>query len=87
MNFILQEIKQKYVKSLSSWKERNEIGKTPINCTRSTFTLDNEDMSSADIVDEFAEDHNVWAQAFIEGWQVRQAIGSIPAGQTHTPYI
>ena len=61
--------------------------KTAINCTRSTFTLEGEDMSSADIVDEFAEDHKVWAQAFIEGWQVRQAIGSIPAGQTPTPYI
>merc|ERR1711963_33364 len=46
--------------------------KTAINCTRSTFTLEGEDISSADIVDEFAEDHKVWAQAFIEGWQAIQ---------------
>ena len=36
----------------------------------STFVLDGENQTSADIVDEFADDYEVWAQAFIEGWQV-----------------
>ena len=57
-------------------KERNKVLRTPINCTRSTFVLDGEEQSSADIVDEFADDHEVWAQAFIEGWQVRNQFAS-----------
>merc|ERR1712032_156151 len=48
---------------------------TPINCTRSTFVLDGEKQTSADIVDEFADDHEVWAHAFIEGWQAIQKNG------------
>ena len=63
-------------------KPKKKIGRTPINCTRSTFTLEGDDMTSADIVDEFAEDHEVWAHAFIEGWQVKKAIGSLPTEQT-----
>ena len=55
-------------------KERNKVLRTPINCTRSTFVLDGEEQTSADIVDEFADDHEVWAQAFIEGWQVKKSI-------------
>ena len=47
-----------------------EVKKTAINCTRATFKLDGEGKTSADIVDEFADDHEVWAHAFIEGWQV-----------------
>ena len=47
-----------------------EQSKTAITCERSTFKLEGEEESSADIVDEFAEDHEVWADAFIEGWQV-----------------
>ena len=54
--------------------EQRNIGKIPINCTRSTFTLEGESMTSADIVDQFADDHEVWAHAFIEGWQVVKAI-------------
>ena len=54
--------------------EQRNIGKIPINCTRSTFTLEGENMTSADIVDQFADDHEVWAHAFIEGWQVVKAI-------------
>ena len=53
------------------------VKKTAINCTRSTFTLEGEDMTSADIVDQFADDHEVWAHAFIEGWQV-----AFPSGST-----
>ena len=49
------------------------IARTPINCTRSTFVLDGESQTSADIVDEFADDHEVWAHAFIEGWQVSKS--------------
>jgi hypothetical protein len=49
--------------------------KMAINCTRSTFTLEGEDMTSADIVDQFADDHEVWAHAFIEGWQTIQRNG------------
>ena len=44
--------------------------KTTLNCGRSSFKLDGEDQSSADIVEEFADDHEVWADAFIKGWQV-----------------
>ena len=29
-----------------------------------------EEETSADIVDKFADDHEVWAHAFIQGWQV-----------------
>jgi len=32
-------------------------------------------MTSADIVDQFADDHEVWAHAFIEGWQAIQRNG------------
>ena len=49
------------------WIEQHRI---PINCTRSNYKLAGEEQTSADIVDEFADDHKVWAQAFIEGWQV-----------------
>ena len=49
------------------WIEQHRI---PINCTRSNYKLAGEEQTSADIVDEFADDHEVWAQAFIEGWQV-----------------
>ena len=51
-----------------------EVGRTPINCTRATFKLDGEDQTSADIVDEFADDHEVWAHAFIQGWQVTRLL-------------
>ena len=44
--------------------------KTVITCPRTTFKLPGEEQTSADIVDEFADDHEVWANAFIEGWQV-----------------
>ena len=44
--------------------------KTVITCPRPTFKLPGEEQTSADIVDEFANDHEVWANAFIEGWQV-----------------
>ena len=44
--------------------------RTPISCGRTSFKLDGEDQTSADIVDEFADDHEVWAHAFLEGWQV-----------------
>ena len=50
-----------------------KIARTPINCTRSTFVLEGESQTSADIVDEFADDHEVWAHAFIEGWQVSKS--------------
>ena len=51
-----------------------EVGRTPINCTRATFKLDGEEQTSADIVDEFADDHEVWAHAFIQGWQVTKLL-------------
>ena len=51
-------------------KPIKKLAKTAINCTRSNFILDGETQTSADIVDEFADDHEVWAHAFIEGWQV-----------------
>ena len=44
--------------------------RTAITCKRATFKLPGEEKTSVDIVDEFAEDHEVWANAFIEGWQV-----------------
>ena len=50
---------------------RKKVMRTPINCTRSTFKLDGENQTSADIVDEFADDHEVWAHVSIEGWQVK----------------
>ena len=44
--------------------------RTAITCKRTIYKLPGEEKTSADIVDEFAEDHEVWANAFIEGWQV-----------------
>ena len=46
------------------------VMETPVSCGRSSFKLDGENQSSADIVEEFADDHEVWADAFIKGWQV-----------------
>ena len=46
------------------------VMETPVDCGRSSFKLEGEDQSSADIVEEFADDHEVWADAFIKGWQV-----------------
>merc|ERR1719222_1031098 len=54
------------------WKEQLRI---PINCTRSNYKLAGEEETSADIVDLFADDHEVWAHSFIEGWQVIQKNG------------
>ena len=49
---------------------RSNFHKIPLTCGRTSFKLDGEDKTSADIVDEFADDHEVWADAFIKGWQV-----------------
>merc|ERR1712211_140416 len=43
--------------------------KTVITCPRTTFKLPGEEQTSADIVDEFADDHEIWANAFIDGPQ------------------
>ena len=43
---------------------------SPISCGRTSFKLDGEDQTAADIVDEFANDNEVWAHAFLKGWQV-----------------
>merc|ERR1711899_427078 len=51
-------------------EEWEKQSKTVITCPRTTFKLPGEEQTSADIVDEFANDHEVWANAFIEGWQV-----------------
>ena len=49
---------------------------TPISCGRTSSKLNGEDQTSADIVDEFADDHEVRAHAFLEGWQVITSIHS-----------
>jgi len=54
---------------------RTKVMRTPISCGRTSFKLDGEDQTSADIVDEFADDHEVWAHAFLEGWQTIQKNG------------
>ena len=46
------------------------VTSTPLTCGRTSFKLEGEDQTSADIVEEFADDHEVWADAFIKGWQV-----------------
>jgi len=54
---------------------RGNFKKVPLTCGRTSFKLDGEDKTSADIVDEFADDHEVWADAFIKGWQTIQRNG------------
>ena len=47
-----------------------DFGSLQINCPRANYVLPGETETSADIVEEFAEDHDVWAREFLEGWQV-----------------
>ena len=49
---------------------KQKVTSTPLMCGRTSFKLEGEDQTSADIVEEFADDHEVWADAFIKGWQV-----------------
>ena len=51
-------------------EEAQSMFRNPLSCGRTSFKLDGEDKTSADIVDEFADDHEVWADTFIKGWQV-----------------
>ena len=51
-----------------SWFE--DYGSLQIDCPRQTFVLLGENQTTADIVEEFAEDHELWARDFLEGWQV-----------------
>ena len=51
-----------------SWFE--DYGSLQIDCPRQTFVLPGENQTTADIVEEFAEDHELWARDFLEGWQV-----------------
>ena len=48
-----------------------EYNKLPIKCGRTNFKLPGESQSSADIVEEFGGNQQVWAKEFLEGWQVR----------------
>ena len=59
-----------FTKEMYPKKDWVKQARTPITCERSTYKLVGEEKTSADIVDEFAHDHEVWANAFIEGWQV-----------------
>ena len=50
------------------------IHQTPtMECERSTYAPEGE--SVADIFDEFADDHDVWAEAFLEAWARMQDVG------------
>ena len=51
-------------------EEAQSMFRNPLSCGRTSFKLEGEDKTSADIVDEFADDHEVWADTFIKGWQV-----------------
>jgi len=42
----------------------------PIQCNKTTYAPEGEVMSS--IVEEFADDHDLWAAEFLEAWQVMQ---------------
>ena len=63
----IPEVFTKEYEPNEEWKKQ---ARTAITCERATYKLAGEEMTSADIVDEFAEDHEVWADAFIKGWQV-----------------
>ena len=47
-----------------------EYNKLKIKCGRTNFKLPGESQSSADIVEEFGDNHGAWAKEFLEGWQV-----------------
>ena len=47
-----------------------DFGSLQIDCPRANYVLPGETQTTADIVEEFAEDHEVWAREFLEGWQV-----------------
>jgi len=51
------------------------VGRIPINCTRATYKLPGESQTSADIVESFAEDHEVWTKEFLDGWEIIQKNG------------
>ena len=55
-----------------SWFE--DYGSLQIDCPRQTFVLLGENQTTADIVKEFAEDHELWARDFLEGWQVPSSL-------------
>ena len=48
-----------------------EYNALPIKCGRTNFKLPGESQSSADIVEEFGDNQQVWAKEFLEGWQVK----------------
>jgi len=52
-----------------------EVGRIPINCTRATYKLPGESKTSADIVESFADDHELWTKEFLDGWEVIQKNG------------
>jgi len=56
-------------------EEAREVGRIPINCTKSEFKLPGETQTSAEIVEMFAEDHEVWTTEFLEGWRLLQKNG------------
>jgi len=52
-----------------------EYNKLKIKCGRTNFKLPGESQSSADIVEEFGDNHGAWAKEFLEGWQMIQKNG------------
>merc|ERR1711936_779602 len=52
-----------------------EYNALPIKCGRTNFKLPGESQSSADIVEEFGDNQQVWAKEFLEGWQMIQKNG------------
>ena len=55
--------------------EAGKVGQIPINCTRASYKLPGESQTSADIVESFADDHEVWTKEFLDGWEVIQKNG------------
>jgi len=55
--------------------EATVVGRIPINCTRATYKLPGESQTSADIVEAFADDHEVWTKEFLDGWEIIQKNG------------
>jgi hypothetical protein len=55
--------------------EATEVGRVPIDCSRASFKLPGESQTSADIVEAFADDHEVWTKEFLDGWEIIQKNG------------
>jgi len=52
-----------------------------MDCPKTTYAPEGEEMSK--IVEEFADDHDVWAENFLDAWQLMQSNGDVELIDAH----